>query len=178
MSVSLALALSACGGDGDDNEPPATSQSISGTAAAGVPLVGTVTVKDAAGRTRTSPIGSNGQYAIDVAGLTAPFVFRAEGNVGGNTYVIHSAATSADVGGVINITPLTDLVLANIAGQVAERYFDQGQFSGVSKAELDSEAAKLKEKLLPMLQAIGVEAIVVESARVVGTAAPAKKPAK
>ncbi|RYZ35486.1 MAG: cytochrome c, partial [Sphingobacteriales bacterium] len=49
-------------------------------------------------------------------GLTAPFVFRAEGRAGGSIYVLHSAATSADVGGTINITPLTDLVLANVAG--------------------------------------------------------------
>ncbi len=152
LAFSAVVMLSACGGGGPNT--------ISGTAAVGVPLSGTVTVKDANGTTKTSPIGNNGHYSIDVSDLTAPFVFRAEGNVAGNTYVIHSAATSADVGGTINITPLTDLVLANIAGQVAARYFDQGQFSGVSKTELDAEAAKLKEKLLPMLQAIGVSSSI------------------
>ncbi|RZI80701.1 MAG: hypothetical protein EOP38_21680 [Rubrivivax sp.] len=161
IGLAATLMLPACGGDGGgQGGNPATSQSISGTAAAGVPLQGTVTVKDAAGATRTSAIGSNGQYTIDVTGLTAPFVFRAEGNVGGSSYVIHSAATSADVGGTINITPLTDLVLANIAGQIASTYFDQGQFSGVQKAQLDAEAGKLKEKLLPMLQAIGVDSSI------------------
>lgn len=155
IGFSIAVMLSACGG-GTDGTP----QTISGTAAAGLPLTGTVTVKDALGTTRTKPIGSNGQYTIDVSGLIAPFVFRAEGDVGGSRYVIHSAATSADVGGTINITPLTDLVLANIAGQVAATYFDKGQFSGVSKAELDAEASKLKEKLLPMLQAIGVDSSI------------------
>jgi len=162
IGLSMSLMLSACGGDGGDpaGGDQATAQSISGTAAVGVPLQGTVTVKDAAGRTRTSPIGNNGHYTVDVTGLTAPFVFRAEGNVGGSDYVIHSAATVADLGGTINITPLTDLVLANIAGQIASTYFDQGQFADVKKADLDAEAAKLKEKLLPMLQAIGVDSSI------------------
>jgi hypothetical protein len=126
----------------------------------GAPLVGTVTVKDAVGATKTVQIGTNGSYSVDVTGLTAPFVFRAAGTANGREYVVHSAAAAADVNGSINITQLTDLVVNNIAGQIASNYFESGNFGAVSKAALDAEAAKLKEKLLPVLQTLGVDASV------------------
>lgn len=149
------------GGGGGITEPVApVAVSISGTAAAGLPLVGNVTVKDAAGVTRTTAIGANGAYALDVTGLTAPFVFRAEGTVGARTYVIHSAASAADANGTINITPLTDLIVANIAGQLAGSYFNSGNFAGLTKSELDAETAGLKAKLLPVLNAMGVESSI------------------
>lgn len=163
LTIAAAVTLAACGGGGGGGGSKAgggASHVISGAAAVGIPLVGTVTVKDANGVTRTTNIGSNGGYAVDVSGMTAPFVFRAEGTVGGTTYVVHSAASSEDVNGTINITPLTDLVLANIAGTLASTYFQNGDFSDVTKDELDAEAGKLKEKLLPMLQAIGVDSSI------------------
>jgi len=154
------LTLYGCGGgDGAGVAGPAAIV-IPGVVAAGLPMVGSVTVKDVNGVTRSTPIGDNGAYAIDVTGLSAPFVFRASGTVGGRQVVIHSAASAADVGGTINITPLTDLVVANIAGELAANYFDGGNFSGVTKAELDAEVAGLKAKLLPVLQAMGVDASI------------------
>lgn len=177
-----AVVLAACGGGADDSPTPPPSGGgtgggtgggsgggsggngtvITGTAAAGLPLVGTVTVKDAAGATRSTQLGAgaNGIYSIDVAGMTAPFVFRADGFAGGREYVVHSAATQADIGNVINITPLTDLVVSNIAGQVARNYFDAPNFSSLTAAALTEEVSKLKERLLPVLQAMGVETTI------------------
>lgn len=152
-ALATSLFLSACGGGGDGG-----SSTLSGTAAAGLPLVGSVTVKDANGTTRTVGIGSNGAYTVDVTGLTGPFLLRATGTAGGSTYVVHSAATAADLNGNINITPLTDLILSNVAGQIAASYFDSGSFGSLSATQLSTEAAKLKEKLLPVLQAMGVDA--------------------
>ena len=163
------LTLTGCGGggasdtasNGGNNNPPAvTTSSITGTAAAGLPLVGTVTVKDATGATKTVAIGTNGSYTVDVTGMTAPFVFRAEGSAGGTAYVLHSAATSADVNGNINITPLTDLIVSNVAGQLASSYFNSGDFASLTPAELSSETAALKEKLQPVLTAMGVDASI------------------
>lgn len=133
---------------------------FSGVAAVGTPLAGTVSVKDAAGVIRTTPLGSNGSYSIDVSGMTAPFVFRAEGKANGHNYVVHSAATAADVGGTINITQLTDLVVDNIAGQVAGAYFARGDFSSLTPAALDAEVALLKARLLPVLLALSVDASI------------------
>ena len=162
ITTALIASLAACGGGGGGSPTPTptptpTPQKLSGTAAAGLPIVGSVTVKDATGKTVTVPI-DNGSYSVDVTGLTAPFMLRASGMVGDREYVIHSAATSADVNATLNITPLTDLIVANVAGQIAARHFDAGQFAGLSKAELDAEAAQLRTRLLPMLQAMGVDA--------------------
>lgn len=160
-----ALVLAACGGGGgdegdDEAGAPGSSTTITGVAAAGLPLVGTVTVKDAQGATRQAAIGTNGSYSIDVNGMTAPFVFRAEGRAGGREYVIHSAATATDVGGVINVTPLTDLVLSNIAGEVAASYFARNPGATLTAEALAAETAKLRERLLPVLQALGVDASI------------------
>jgi len=177
VAVVVGLTLSACGGGGGggsstpptsnqpppssnqpppSNPPPASSE-ISGVAAVGAPLVGTVTVKDSLGATKTVQIGTNGSYSVDVSDMTAPFVFRASGRANGREYVVHSAAAAADVNGTINVTQLTDLVVNNIAGQLASSYFESGDFAGLDKQALDAETAKLKEKLLPVLQALGVE---------------------
>jgi hypothetical protein len=166
LAAAVVLALAGCGGGSSSNPSssdsptptPSPAVTISGTAAAGAPLVGSVTVKDANGASKTVTIGTNGAYSVDVSDMTAPFVFRATGSANGRQYTIHSGATSADANGTINITPLTDLVIANIAGQIADNYFASGDFAGVTQAQLDAEAAKLREKLLPVLQALGVEA--------------------
>ncbi|TCS36825.1 hypothetical protein EDC30_10544 [Paucimonas lemoignei] len=166
VAGALLATLVACGG-GSSGAPAANQQaasmSFSGSAAVGAPLAGTVTVKDALGATKTTPIGPNGSYTIDVTGMTAPFVFRAQGTANGQTYVVHSIATAADAAsGKINITQLTDLVVANIAGQIAKNYFDKfeqnGNADAATKAAVDAEVDKLKEKLLPVLTALGVDA--------------------
>jgi hypothetical protein len=182
-AVALLVSLGACGGGGGGggggfggfpvaggnppasnppaSDPPAvTAVNFSGTAASGLPLTGTVTVKDAKGASKTVPLSTNGDYKVDVTGMTGPFVFRAEGTVGGQRTVIHSAATAADANGTINITPLTDLVVANIAGQLAEKYFDGGDFGALTAAELQAESDGLKAKLLPVLLALGVDASI------------------
>jgi hypothetical protein len=181
-AVALLVSLGACGGGGGSggggfggfpvaggnppannppaSDPPAVAVNFSGTAASGLPLTGTVTVKDAKGASKTVPLSTNGDYKVDVTGMTGPFVFRAEGLVGGQRTVIHSAATAADANGTINITPLTDLVVANIAGQLAAKYFDGGDFGTLTAAELQAESDGLKAKLLPVLLALGVDASI------------------
>lgn len=152
------------GGGGGGPGPVQASAQITGVAAVGAPLVGTVTVKDAVGTTRTVTIGTNGSYSVDVTGMAAPFVFRAEGSANGVHAIVHSIATDADLNGRINITQLTDLVVSNIAGQLAQDYFDKFEQNGnaglASKALVDAEVAKLKEKLLPVLTALGVDAAI------------------
>jgi hypothetical protein len=122
-------------------------------------MIGSVTIKDSTlptAQTKTVPIAADGKYTVDVNGMTAPFMVRADGYIGGNEYHLYSAGTSADVGGTINITPLTDLIVANVCGTIAKTYFDNGSFTGLTAAQLTAESNLLKAKLLPVLQALGV----------------------
>jgi len=157
ISALAGATLAACGGGGAGSSTP-PPQPITGTAAAGAPVVGTVTVKDSTGATRTSTIAANGNYSVDVAGMTAPFVFMATGTVGGRTVQMVSAATSADINKTINITPFTDLIVANMAGQAASTYFASPTFSQLTAADLDAARQTLTTRLLPILNALGVAA--------------------
>ncbi|MDB5861850.1 MAG: hypothetical protein JWQ76_5539 [Ramlibacter sp.] len=157
--VASFLILSACGGSDDDvAAAPPQSTLISGSAAAGAPIIGTVTIKDSSPSplTRVATIAADGRYQVDVAGLTAPFMLRADGKVGGRNYSLYSAAAAADVGGTINVTPLTDLIVANVAGQIAANVYAAGNFSSFTPAQLDAAAAVLRQRLQPILSAVGV----------------------
>jgi len=169
LASAVSMALAACGGGGSDSNsgtttPPVQTSPVSvvfsGTAAVGAPLEGSVTVKDAKGATKVVQIGANGAYSVDVTGMTGPFVFRAAGSANGHVYTVHSIATSADAAGKINITQLTDLIAANVGGQVAADYFDQFDKNAASAtaSTIDAEVAKLKEKLQAILTALGVDA--------------------
>jgi len=155
LLLATTLAMSACSGSGTSGQ----SKTVSGTAAAGAPIIGTVTIKDSTtptALTKFVTIEADGKYTIDVSDMKAPYMVRADGYVGGNEYHLYSAGTAADEGGTINITPLTDLIVANIAGSVAQTYFDNGNFSNLTAIELTAEADALKAKLLPILQELGV----------------------
>jgi hypothetical protein len=159
LGGAVALALVGCGG-GSKATPAPAPQHLAGTAAAGAPLLGTVTVKDSAGHTRGGTIGADGKYSVDVAGMLAPFMVRADGTVGGRVYSLYSAGVSTDVNGNLNVTPLTDLIVANVARDLAAARFASGDFSVFTAAELAAKQDALRASLVPVLAALGVEGSV------------------
>ncbi len=130
-AAALSLLLSACGGGSsgstDTSAPPPTSTTpppaapttVSGTAATGAPIQGTVVAIDVNGK--TSPVATTntttGAYTVDVTGLTAPFLLTVAGSSGGRQVTLTSVATAA--GQTVNLTPLTDLIVATAAGVTA-----------------------------------------------------------
>lgn len=159
---SFLLILSGCGGGGGGGGGSTTGpqpQLLSGLAAAGAPIVGSVTIKDSSTPVRlekTVTIAADGKYSVDVSGMTAPFALRADGKVGGRDYSLYSAATEADLNGTINITPFTDLIVANIAGDLAANYYASGAFSTLSATEISAAESALQQKLQPILTAVGL----------------------
>jgi hypothetical protein len=123
-------------------------------------VVGFVEVRDSSANlqpVRTNiPIEANGHYSVDVTGLTGPFAFLARGTVGGKTVSLYSAATQADVGGTINITPFTDLIIRNIAAGAVDAYINNGTFTGLTAAQLDAQRVILTTQLTPALTAMGL----------------------
>jgi hypothetical protein len=115
--VSLAVLLGGCLSDDDTPAAP----TLGGTAATGAPIVGgTVNVKCAGGSTLSDVTDSAGVWQVTMSGQTLPCAVEVSGGslAGGQTY--YSVALQP---GTVNITPLTDLVVANLAGQVPSVWF-------------------------------------------------------
>lgn len=160
VAVTLSLAVAGCGGGGGGGGSGGASHKLKGVAAAGSPIIGQVTVKDSSAppKTKTVDIAADGGYSIDVSGMTAPFGLRADGHVGGREYHLYSAATSGDVGETINITPFTDLIIANIANSIAGNYFSGEAYHALTAEELDAAEAAMQAILQPILSAVGLDA--------------------
>lgn len=116
--MSLAVLLTGCLNN-DDSAPAAST--LGGTAATGAPIVGgTVNVKCAGGSTLSDVTDNAGIWQVTMSGQTLPCAVEVSGGnlVGGQTY--YSVALQP---GTVNITPLTDLIVANLAGQAPGTWF-------------------------------------------------------
>lgn len=168
--VGAALFLTACGGGGGSGggadsasttKVPTSSTMLSGTAAGGAALVGSVIVTDSKGATTSAAIATDGKYSVDVSGMTGPFVLKAAGTLGNTSVTYYSAATAADLGGTVNVTPFTDLIVSNIAAQLAVNYFaDPANVAKIGSlitgASLAAAETALQAKLQPVLTAMGL----------------------
>lgn len=155
----LALFVSGCsggGGGGGSATTDASATSLSGTVASGSAVVGNVLVKDSAGTTRSGAIGTAGAYQVNVAGMAAPFLLQAQGLVGNRSVTLYSAATAADIGHTVNITPLTDLMVAMVAHETARSYFTAGNFASIDSSALATAQGIVQTQLQPVSTALGL----------------------
>lgn len=150
-AISFAMGISGCSSDSSSSGTVASTL-LSGTAAGGAAVIGQACVKDSLFVEKCSLIDSFGGYSIDVSGMTAPFILRAKGQVGDTQVTYYSAATQADIGNKINITPFTDLIVSNLAGEIASNYYDSNvSLSGITSEALQTKIKALQEKLAPAL---------------------------
>lgn len=132
--IALLLALPSLGllygcNDGGNSTSPApdttTAQTLSGTAATGMPIIaGNVMVVCASGSNLSTQTSVSGAWTVTLSGQTLPCAVQASGGtVNGvvNTSTFHSLALSL---GTVNITPLTDLIVANLVGQAPGVWFN------------------------------------------------------
>lgn len=129
LCLSLAFFLIGCGkkaGDGagvgnGNGNGDVVSTMLTGIAAAGAPIIGTINVKGANGELSLGAIESDGSFSVDVAALTAPFVVWAKGTANGKSVTVYS--TISDVG-YVNVTPATHAVMAMALGDDPETHFE------------------------------------------------------
>ena len=117
-TVLAASLLSACGG-GSDSTPAATA-TVSGTAATGAAIAGgSISMNCVSGASGTTNTGTDGSFSLSVSGITFPCVARVTASTGEK---LHSYVAAA---GTANITPVTELLLANLTGGTALDAFDK-----------------------------------------------------
>ena len=108
----IPLLLTACGGG---TVGSTSSGTLSGVAAVGTPINGgTINVICAAGSALTTTTDSSGNWQTTLAGQTLPCAVEVSvGKIGSvpNSTTYHSIATST---GTVNVTPLTELLVANL----------------------------------------------------------------
>lgn len=161
-SALASILLVGCGGGGEGGESSVVpSTLLSGTVAGGAAVIGNVIVTDSLGATKGGTIEADGKYSIDVSGMTGPFVLKAAGTVGNTSVTYYSAATTADVGSTVNITPFTNLIVSNIAAQMAENFFsDPANIAKIgtliTPASLAAAETALQQKLQPVLSTLGI----------------------
>lgn len=109
----MAMVMGGCGGGGESGG--VVSSTVSGVAAAGAPLVGTVKLKDSSSPAKELPgtINIDGSFSFNVDGLKPPFILKAQGTASGTNYTLYSFSSGP---GTANINPLANLAVANAAG--------------------------------------------------------------
>lgn len=127
--ASTTAALVACGG----SESGSNSATLSGTAATGAPIKGgTVTVQCQSASAASTPTGTDGTWTMPLpSGAQMPCALQVSGGdlPSGDKY--HSLALAT---GTINITPWTDLVVANLVGSNPATWWASTQLASNLKA--------------------------------------------
>ncbi len=116
LFVPTALALAACGGS-DDPAGPAlpTMLTLAGTAATGAAIAGGSVDAACASGTGNAPTGADGSYKLEIEGGALPCSLRVT-SADGKT-VLHSAATGSGPSVRANLTPATELAMAQLYGR-------------------------------------------------------------
>lgn len=165
--------LAGCGGGGAGAAGAAAapaavaSQTITGTAATGVPLVGaTVTIKDSSAPPKTASgiSAAGGVFNIAVTGMTPPFMLEAAPAVAGqsNMYSILPAMNmTATATQNVNITPVTTLVMYELNnGADPGNMFRTAGFAGItSVTTVENTATTVRNVLASKLPIVGVTAL-------------------
>jgi len=140
LVAACALMLSACGGGGDDAAPitpPVTpaALTIGGTAATGAAMAGASVQVKCVGGSGSATSGSDGAFSASITGAALPCALSATSSDGKTTLRSIAPAGTA-TSATANITPLSEIIVAQVAGGDAGALF--GSFDAAAQAKLSS----------------------------------------
>ena len=157
--AAAAVGLVACGG-GDDAPVTATpapvATRLSGVAAVGAPVAGGKVEVRCSGSTVLETITSaTGTWQVDTTGQLLPCATRVSAGTLPPGLMLHSVAVAF---GNVNITPLTDLMVANATGKLPSAWWGTSgpaDMATFAPASLDKALASLRSAFgLPALETI------------------------
>ncbi len=173
-AIALPALLAACGGDsgGSTPTPPVVPASLglAGTAATGPAIAGgSVTARCAAGAAATATTAADGSYTLSVSAGTLPCVLQVTTASGASS--LYSVASGSGTSATANITPLTQLVVASLAGADPAAYFTRFD-SGAATAVTSASVAAAQATVVRTLGSAGVD-VAAAGDLVTGTLTPA-----
>jgi hypothetical protein len=163
IALTISLFFVGCGGGSgsSDSSNSIASQTVTGVAAAGAPLIGTVYLKDSSSPANelSAPIEADGSFSFNVYWFTPPFLLKAVGTVNNNNFELYSFAPEA---GIANINPLSHLsvAMANGSDDLATLYTVMGPAKiQAIKNGLSNAIANLRTVLQPTLSQFEVSTV-------------------
>lgn len=146
--IAVALGLAACGG-GD-------APVLRGTAATGAPLVDAqVSLVCASGPVLTTRTNTAGDWQLTLSAQRAPCAAQVNADPLANGLRYHALSASTD-GGVLNITPLTDLVVTRLIGAEPTAWFAT---LPPQTLRLYPDSQRIKAAQTQVLDALGLQSI-------------------
>ncbi len=158
-----AVLLAACGGGGGSSSPvgpgtpPKTGITLVGIVATGKAVAGAAVAATCASGGGTATSSSSGDYSLTVSTGSLPCVLQAT-SADGMT-VLHSVATGAagDPSTTANITSLTELLVANLTGQVPSSYFTSVAASSLAATITASAISAAQTAVAGTLLSAGID---------------------
>lgn len=148
-ATAAAVLLASCGGGGDSS----SNLQVSGTAATGAALASaSVQVKCKEG-TGTATTSGSGAYTVTVNGGQLPCIIKVSGTTStGAPITLHSIVETATTGGTgstatANVTPVTEMVVAQLLAALPSEAFDNFDPADVSKEAVATAVTAIVDAL-------------------------------
>ncbi len=148
--VTAALLVAACGGGGGS---VSSTLQLSGTAATGLAIAGKTVEAKCASSSGTATSAIDGSYSISVSGGTLPCVLRVTAADG---TVLHAVAQGSGSSATVNITPLSELMLARLADKRPADFFNAFEPARVTAAAVTDAQAAVVSALKDIVDLSGI----------------------
>jgi len=128
-----------------------------GVAASGLPIDGMVTIIDSNGESKTTSIAQTGEFALDLSGMTPPYIIKAEGAVVDRYVTLYTVAYGDEF--IVNVNPYSNLAAFLAAeGQDLEEIFAAPEFflNNLSGEDMTTAYEKVKNLLKGFTDSLGI----------------------
>jgi hypothetical protein len=159
--------LAACGGSPGDSPAPApapgtpASITLTGVVATGAALADAAVSAKCATGTGTATSSSTGSYTLSITGGALPCVLEATSSDAATMLHSVATATAGSTEATANITPLTELLVAQMTGQDPADYMAGVSASALSVSVTASAVTTAQTALLTMLTAAGLDTAAI-----------------
>ncbi len=155
LAMGLCIAsLTACGGGGSSDTPTAPAAlTLSGTASNGSAVAARPVAARCATGTGSTTTSATGAYSLAIEGGALPCVLETSSADG---EALHSVATGSGSSATANLTPFTELLVANLAGGDTGAYY--AAFGSAAAAGVTAETvAAATAATTPIIASAGVD---------------------